>query len=54
MMRAVVRMGNPKSGLGGMRNAYQCGCYNSRPAAGEFTVTDDELVDRGIDGGFIY
>jgi hypothetical protein len=34
--------------------AYQCGCYNSRPAAGEFTVSDDELVDRGIEGGFIY
>jgi Putative DNA-binding domain len=34
--------------------AYQCGCYNSRPAVGEFTVSDNELVDRGIVGAFIY
>jgi hypothetical protein len=34
--------------------AYRCGCYNSRPTAGEFTISDDELVERGIEGGFIY
>jgi hypothetical protein len=34
--------------------AYQCGCYNSRPATGKFTVSDDELVEHGIVGGFIY
>jgi hypothetical protein len=34
--------------------AYQCGCYNSRPAVGEFTVSEEELVERGIEGGFIY
>jgi Putative DNA-binding domain len=33
---------------------YQCGCYNSRPAKGEFTVSDDKLVEHGIVGGFIY
>ena len=33
---------------------YQCGCYNSRPAKGEFTVSDYKLVEHGIVGGFIY
>jgi Putative DNA-binding domain len=34
--------------------AYQCSCYNSRPAKGEFTVSEDQLVEHGIVGGFIY
>jgi Putative DNA-binding domain len=34
--------------------AYRCGCYNSRPTAGEFTISDDQLVERGIEGGFIH
>jgi hypothetical protein len=34
--------------------AYQCGCYNSRPTAGEFTISADQLVEHGIEGGFIY
>lgn len=34
--------------------AYQCGCYNSRPAVEEFTVSDDALVEHGIVGGVIY
>jgi hypothetical protein len=34
--------------------AYQCGCYNARPAAGEFVVSDVDLVKHGIVGGFIY
>ena len=33
--------------------AYQCGCYNSRPASGEVTVSDDDLVTQVIVGGFI-
>jgi hypothetical protein len=33
---------------------YQCGCYNSRPGPGVFTVSDDQLVEEGIVGGFIY
>jgi hypothetical protein len=33
---------------------YQCGCYNSRPSVGEFTVPDDELVKGGVTGGFMY
>jgi hypothetical protein len=34
--------------------AYRCGCHNSRPTAGEFTISDAQLVERGIEGGFIY
>jgi hypothetical protein len=34
--------------------AHQSGCYNSRPKTGEFTVSDDELVEQGIVGGYIY
>jgi hypothetical protein len=34
--------------------AYQCGCYNSRPTVGKFTISDNDLVEHGIDGGFIY
>jgi hypothetical protein len=34
--------------------SYQCGCYNSHPEAGEFTISDDELVKHGIVGGLIY
>jgi hypothetical protein len=34
-----------------VRVGYRCGCYNSRPAEGEFTVSEEELVqlaERGI------
>jgi hypothetical protein len=44
----------PRGSVQPVTVAYRCGCYNSRPTAGEFTVSDDELVDRGIEGGFIY
>jgi hypothetical protein len=37
-----------------VRVTYQCGCYNSRPTVGQFTASDDELVERGIEGGFIH
>jgi hypothetical protein len=33
---------------------YQCGCYNSRPAMAEFKVSEEELVERGIEGGYLY
>ena len=33
--------------------AYRCGCYNTRLTAGEFTISDELLVERGIEGGFI-
>ena len=33
---------------------YQCGCYNSRPTEGEFTVSADLLIRHGIVGGFTY
>jgi hypothetical protein len=33
---------------------YQCGCYNSRPAIGEFKVSEEELVERGIENGYLY
>jgi hypothetical protein len=33
---------------------YQCGCSNSRPTNGKFTVASDELVRHGIVGGFTY
>jgi Putative DNA-binding domain len=37
-----------------LRITYRCGCYNSRPSEGKLSVPDDELVERGIVGGFIY
>jgi hypothetical protein len=44
----------PRGSVQPVTVAYQCGCYNSRPTAGEFTISDDQLVERGIEGGFIY
>jgi hypothetical protein len=34
--------------------AYRCGCYNSRPTEGQFSVPRDRLIKHGIVGGFSY